>query len=448
MRHQNKRGAFLAIERQQEVQNLLAVGAVEIAGGLVGHQDGRLHHKSASQGHTLLFAARELYRVVIQAFLQADADQKFARAGNAAGFLAGEFGGQQHIFFRRQGWDELVGLKDESQLHAAHLGHLVFGEVGDVDAVEDDAASSGRVQPRQKTQKRTLSAAGSAHDGNKLAGGYVEVNTAQNIHAMGAGVDGPGQSCHLNDGCLHGEQAELFIMALVKFSNVFLLFAMVFLCACGSTSGDPAAPPPVAATKLPVSTEPAKPAQDDSRPVIVAFGDSLSAGYGLEAGQSFPDQLQNLLNAKGLQYRVVNQGISGDTTSGGLARVEQAVALQPKIVLLELGGNDGLRGVPVYNIRKNLDAMIRRFKEAGATVVLVGITLPRNYGDDYIRGFEKNYVDLAKEHSLTYVPFLLDGIWTPTGGVPGMFQDDGIHPTAKGTPVMAATVFKKIEKLL
>jgi acyl-CoA thioesterase-1 len=241
-------------------------------------------------------------------------------------------------------------------------------------------------------------------------------------------------------------------MALVKFSNVFFLFLLMFLAACGSGSNnrtsDGATPPPAGATKLPVSNEPAKPTPDDSRPVIVAFGDSLSAGYGLEAGQSFPDQLQNLLNDKGLRYRVVNQGISGDTTSGGLARVDQAVALQPKIVLLELGGNDGLRGIPVANIRRNLDAMIRRFKQAGATVVLVGITLPRNYGDDYIRGFEKNYSDLAKEHSLTYVPFLLEGIWTPTGGAPGMFQDDGIHPTAKGTPVMAATVLKKIEKLL
>lgn len=238
-------------------------------------------------------------------------------------------------------------------------------------------------------------------------------------------------------------------MALVKFQNVVFLSILGLLSACSEAPKEPTPPASTSkATPLPVSPEPAKSVDDDGRPVIVAFGDSLSAGFGLEAGQSFPDQLQNLINAKNLKYRVVNQGISGDTTSGGVARIDQAVALKPKIVLLELGGNDGLRGIPVANIRKNLDTMVRRFKEAGAIVVLVGITLPRNYGDDYIRGFEKNYSELAREHSLTYIPFLLDGIWTPTGGTPGMLQDDGIHPTAKGTPVMAATVFKKIEKLL
>ncbi len=182
--------------------------------------------------------------------------------------------------------------------------------------------------------------------------------------------------------------------------------------------------------------------------MIVAFGDSLSAGYGLESGLSYPDFLQKILDRKGLRYHVVNQGLSGDTTTGGLSRIDQCVALKPKLVLLELGGNDGLRGVPVANTRTNLDTMIRKLKDAGATVVLVGITLPRNYGDDYIRSFEKNYTELTREHHLTLVPFLLEGIWTPTGGAPGMVQDDGIHPTAKGTPVMAETVFKRIEKLL
>lgn len=182
--------------------------------------------------------------------------------------------------------------------------------------------------------------------------------------------------------------------------------------------------------------------------MIVAFGDSLSAGYGLEAGLSYPDFLQKILDEKGYKYRVVNQGLSGDTTTGGLSRIEQCIALQPKIVLLELGGNDGLRGIPVSNMRQNLDTMIRKLQAAGATVVLVGITLPRNYGEDYIKGFEQSYSSLAKEHKLTLVPFLLEGIWTPTGGVPGMMQEDGIHPTAKGTPVMAQNVFKRIQKLL
>jgi acyl-CoA thioesterase-1 len=232
-------------------------------------------------------------------------------------------------------------------------------------------------------------------------------------------------------------------MALVALRTFVVCTIFLLLSACGDS---PSASP---APKAPVSTSPApvaEPAKDD-RPVIVAFGDSLSAGYGLESGLSYPDFLQKLLDSKGHRYRVVNQGISGDTTSGGLARVEQAIALKPKLVLLELGGNDGLRGIPVPKVRENLDELIRKFKAAGATVVLIGIKLPPNYGD-YTKGFEKNYFDLARQHSLTFIPFLMDGIWTPTGGKPGMMQEDGIHPTAKGTPVMAETVYNGIRKLL
>ena len=233
-------------------------------------------------------------------------------------------------------------------------------------------------------------------------------------------------------------------MALVTFRSFLALLSVLTIVSCGDSAPPKETPPPDFSTARPAP--PAEGAKDD-RPVIVAFGDSLSAGHGLESGLSYPDFLQKLLDARGNHYRVVNQGISGDTTSGGLSRVDQCIALKPRIVLLELGGNDGLRGIPVAKIRANLDEMIRRFKAKGATVVLVGITLPPNYGD-YIEDFEKNYADLARQHSLTLIPFLMDGIWTPAGGKPGMMQEDGIHPTAKGTPVMAETVYQGIRKLL
>ncbi len=220
---------------------------------------------------------------------------------------------------------------------------------------------------------------------------------------------------------------------------------LLLAASCGSSEKPEAASAPVGA---PMKPPPLAEAKKDDRPIIVAFGDSLSAGYGLEAGLSYPDFLQKLLDAKGHSYHVVNQGISGDTTTGGLSRIEQCIALKPRIVLLELGGNDGLRGVPIASTRKNLNDMIVRLKAAGSTVVLIGITLPRNYGDEYIRGFESNYADLAREHGLTRVPFLFEGIWTPEGGKPGMIQEDGIHPTAKATPVMAETVYRSIQKLL
>ena len=186
----------------------------------------------------------------------------------------------------------------------------------------------------------------------------------------------------------------------------------------------------------------------DTRPAIVVFGDSLSAGFGLDPGQSYPDLLQKLLDQKGHKYRVVNQGLSGDTTSGGLARIDECVDEKPALVLLELGGNDGLRGTPVAITRANLEQMIERIQAAGAEVVLLGITLPRNYGEEYIAEFDRMFPDLAKKYHAALIPFLLEGLASPAGMVPGMIQTDGIHPTAKGTPLIARTVLAAIEPLL
>src|SRR6202161_3249571 len=135
--------------------------------------------------------------------------------------------------------------------------------------------------------------------------------------------------------------------------------------------------------------------KEDTKKVLVVFGDSLSAGYGVPQGQSYPDDLQRKLDAQGYAWRVVNLGISGGTTSGGLARMSTGTALRPAMVLLELGGNDGLRGLPLAMSRENLDQMIAAFERAGARVVLAGMTLPPNYGPDYIHTFEAIYTGLA-----------------------------------------------------
>src|SRR6266436_1340675 len=144
--------------------------------------------------------------------------------------------------------------------------------------------------------------------------------------------------------------------------------------------------------------------KDNTKKVLVVFGDSLSAGYGVPRGQSYPDDLQRTLDAQGYAWRVVNLGISGDTTSGGLARVNTGTALRPAMVLLELGGNDGLRGLPLAMTRENLDQMIAAFEHAGARVVLGGMTLPPNYGPDYIHNFEAIYAGLAAKYKLPLIP--------------------------------------------
>ncbi len=211
---------------------------------------------------------------------------------------------------------------------------------------------------------------------------------------------------------------------------------MLFAAGCG-TKTEPIPAAPVEPVPIPkVST--------DARPVIVAFGDSLSAGYGAEAGASYPDFLQKELDAAGFGYRVANQGISGDTTSGGLARVAQATELKPYLVILELGGNDGLRGLPLAVTRENLDKMIVAFKQAGAKVMLAGMTLPRNYGPDYVKGFEQIYPELEKKHKITRMRFLLEDVVMKAG----LMQEDQIHPTAAGNKIVAHNVFQVIAPLL
>ena len=179
----------------------------------------------------------------------------------------------------------------------------------------------------------------------------------------------------------------------------------------------------------------------DSYPVIVTFGDSLTQGV---AGRSYPDYLQDLLDKNGYRYRIDNQGVSGDTSSDGLGRVDNVVAVHPSLVILEFGGNDGLRGLPIEATRKNLEEMIGRLKQAKIPLVLAGITLPPNYGPDYVKPFTAMFPDLAKEHRVKLLPFLLIHVYQS----PEMMQPDGIHPNGAGNEVVAKDVFDLIRPLL
>jgi len=188
----------------------------------------------------------------------------------------------------------------------------------------------------------------------------------------------------------------------------------------------------------------------DTRPVIVCFGDSLTAGFGLDSNQSYPSLLQRELDRRGYKYRVENLGASGDTTQDGLARVSDALTLKPAIVVIELGANDGLRGQPVSGIERNLGQVIEAFQRGAASqkakvrVLLAGITLPPNYGPDYIHRFAAIYPQLAAKYKVRLLDFLLAGV----AGNPRLMQQDGLHPNAEGTRIVAATVFKSLQPML
>ncbi len=193
---------------------------------------------------------------------------------------------------------------------------------------------------------------------------------------------------------------------------------------------------------------PAKPdranAAGSPAPAIVCFGDSITAGYGVEPGHSYPDYLQADLDSRGYHYRVVNQGVSGNTTKDGLERVQDMLQTHPAIVIVEFGGNDGLRGIPITATRANLDQIVAAVQNAGAKPVLLGITLPPNYGPDYIRQFSAIFTQVAASHHIPLLPMLYSHVYDVSGAI----QDDGIHPTAKGAQLIAGHILPVLLPLL
>ena len=180
-------------------------------------------------------------------------------------------------------------------------------------------------------------------------------------------------------------------------------------------------------------------------PAVVVLGDSLSAAYGIPQSAGWVHLLQRRLTERGYRYQVVNASISGETTRGGLARLGQVLkAHNPDIVIVELGANDGLRGLLLGEMRTNLDAIITQSRRHSAQVLLVGMHLPPNYGPAYTRKFHQVYVDLAARHRLPLVPFLLDGVATDFS----LVQPDGLHPTAAAQPRVLDNVWRHLQGML
>jgi acyl-CoA thioesterase I len=180
------------------------------------------------------------------------------------------------------------------------------------------------------------------------------------------------------------------------------------------------------------------------RPVLVCFGDSITAGYGLQVNQAYPAALQRKLDAAGYHYKVVNEGTSGATTKDAVTNLPALLKLHPQVVIVEFGGNDGLRGLPMDQTRRNLDMVLSGLENAHIKVLLAGITLPPNYGMDYIHTFEGIFQGLAAKHHTAFVPM----IYKDLVSVPGTIQGDGIHPTAKGSEIIADTLVRPLKPLL
>jgi acyl-CoA thioesterase I len=188
------------------------------------------------------------------------------------------------------------------------------------------------------------------------------------------------------------------------------------------------------------------PDKSSELPALLFLGTSLTAGYGIDPAKAYPAVIQQKIDAAGLSYRVINAGVSGETSAGALRRVDWLLQQPVSVLVLETGANDGLRGLPVDSLRSNIDAILRRAHQLqpGAKLVLVGMKIPPNYGRSYSQQFESIYPQLARNHGATLVPFLLEGV----GGISALNQADGVHPTAEGQRRMAETMWRVLEPVL
>jgi acyl-CoA thioesterase I len=206
--------------------------------------------------------------------------------------------------------------------------------------------------------------------------------------------------------------------------------------ACSGDTRADSEPKPPAPALLPSTV--------DERPKIVALGDSLTAGLGLVESESYPGLLQAQIDAHGYEFEVINAGVSGDTSAGGLRRLDWVLKDDVKVLIVALGANDGLRGLSVPQMKNNLSQILERAQERGIAIILAGMEAPPNYGAEYAASFRKVYADLAQKYRVTFVPFLLAGV----AGVSDLNQADGIHPTSEGTAIVAESIWRALHPVL
>lgn len=223
---------------------------------------------------------------------------------------------------------------------------------------------------------------------------------------------------------------------------------LIVVLAAAVAACSPADPPASAEKPSSASSSsgarPAASTRSDAAPKIVILGDSLTAGLGLDRTRSFPSLLQARLERDGYEYRVVNAGVSGDTSAGGLRRLDWALEGNVEVLIVELGANDGLRGLPVEEMKKNLSEIISRAQARDISVILAGMEAPPNYGQQYTEEFRAAFRDLAAEHDVPLIPFLLEGV----AGLRQMNQGDGIHPNPEGARIIEQTIWRTLEPVL
>ena len=407
VRDQQQRAAALAIEAQQEIDDRGAGDRVEVPGGLIGEENTGRPRDGPRERHALLLAAGELHGIVMAARGKPDlVEQRFgpcARIGRAR-----ELERHGDVLDRGERLDQVIRLEHEADPVPAEAREGIFIQRAQIDAVHHDGATRRRVETGDEAEQRGLAAPRRAHDRDALASRDVEAHAIEHgdtpaatrqAHDDVADVNHPGT--HTTLGSTMAWLATLLLLTLAA---------------------------PVAAADR----------------VVAILGDSLTAGLGVSADEAYPARLEEKLKREGYGYRVVNAGVSGDTSSGGLRRVDFVLRLHPDVVIVALGANDGLRGQPVAQLRDNLVAIVQKARAAGARVLLTGMRVPTNYGAEYTRDFAAVFPEVARRTNVPLVPFLLEGVAADAR----YNQGDGIHPNAEGQRVIAEHVWPHLKPLL
>lgn len=398
MGNQNQRGAVLAVERKQQIGNFIPGFTIEVARWLIGKQHFRPSVKRPRQRHALLLAAGQLRRKVVKPLPQPKLFQQcFGVIATFAGIFAAQQARQLDVFQRVEGWDQHEGLKDKPDMPGAQRGARLF--IKRVKGLADQVhlAAAAIVQAGQDRQQRGLTGTGFANQRDAFGAFDNEFNSGKDGKLVFSLTDG--------------------LLKTMNFNNVFrwhLPFLFLMLMTFRAAAAD----------------------------TLLVLGDSLSAGYRMAASAAWPA----LLNDKWQSgTSVVNGSISGDTSQQGLSRLPALLKQhQPRWVLVELGGNDGLRGFPPQQTEQTLRTILQTIKAANAQPLLMQIRLPANYGRRYNEAFSAIYPKLAKEFDIPLLPFFMEEVYLK----PQWMQDDGIHPNRDAQPFIADWMATRLAPLV
>ena len=424
---------------EDQIDDRRASGGVEIAGGFIGKQQRGAGGEGAGDGHALLLAARELRGVMVEAVAKAYG----GKFGGGAGFGIGDarqFERGHDIFERGHRGQQVKGLQHHADAPPAGKRKAIFTERREIGITDDQAARGGALQPGEHRHQAGFARAGGAEQRQSLALGHIKIQPFENgggaiaatkREGEGAGDDGRLALRGLGHDRSMGTQRDFDKMrGGVSMRRWMVIGALGLLSACGGKAPEaPAGQASAAASAVP-SVAPQGPVVR-----IVALGDSLFAGYGLRPEQAYPVRLEAALRARGINAQVVNAGVSGDTTEDGLARLDFTLGGgKVDLVVISLGGNDMLRGLPVARTRANMDAILTGLDKRKVPVVVMGMLAAPNMGPDYARDFNAVFPALSKAHHAALVPFFLKPIF----GRADLQLPDHIHPTAPGVEAMVA----------